>query len=608
MECFFFPIPKSVQWHEGEFSFPLGTILNVPCDNASWDVLHNSANAILQESSGGYLRLGRCSSNSCPQVQIVSDTHLSPEAFHLSITREAGICIQAADARAAFYAIHTLAQVVRFHGTTLPCLSITDLPDLPVRGLMLDISRCKVPTMKTLRTLVHQLAMLRINQFQLYTEHTYAFADHPLVWQDASPMSSGELRELDSLCQAHGIELVPNLQSFGHMERWLCHAPYRHLAECPDGFFHELLGAHRVAGTLRPSPESLAFAASLYDAYLPNFSSQQFNIGGDEPWELGRGWSKPLCTARGRRTIYLEHLCGLGRLVSWRGRRMQFWADVLLEEPANAAMIPDNAIPVIWGYDAGHPFEEQCSTLARTGREYLVAPGTSSWQSFHGRLDNALQNIREAVAAARTHGARGVLITAWGDNGNHQPWWAFYPALAAGAALAWGWEGNETFTTPSGAFLLTQAIASVFLDGNMSTARHILSRARADMVFAQQIRNKSILWELLFVPPEKAAPLLSKIKKQELKEAQRMADKAAEAQFGGACGAPCTMESMAAHALENLALQRASILLQGGDCAALIPEASAAIALYETAWLTRARPGGLAESTRLIDAAFARQT
>lgn len=43
---------------------------------------------------------------------------------------------------------------------------------------MLDISRDKVPTMKTLFELVDLMASLKLNEFQLYTEHTFAFQRH----------------------------------------------------------------------------------------------------------------------------------------------------------------------------------------------------------------------------------------------------------------------------------------------------------------------------------------------------------------------------------------------------------------------------------------------
>ena len=52
-----------------------------------------------------------------------------------------------------------------------------------VRAYMLDISRDKVPTMGTLKLLVDLLARFDYNQFQLYTEHTFAYQNHKEVWQ-----------------------------------------------------------------------------------------------------------------------------------------------------------------------------------------------------------------------------------------------------------------------------------------------------------------------------------------------------------------------------------------------------------------------------------------
>ena len=74
--------------------------------------------------------------------------------------------------------------------------------------------------------------------------------------------------------------------------------------------------------------------------------------------------------------------------------------------------------------------------LAELGRDFLIAPGTGTWQSFTGRLTNARANVREATAAALRHGAEGILMTAWGDNGYHQPWPTLWIPLGEAAASA----------------------------------------------------------------------------------------------------------------------------------------------------------------------------
>ena len=55
---------------------------------------------------------------------------------------------------------------------------------------------------------------------------------------------------------------------------------------------------------------------------------------------------------------------------------MEFWADVLLEKPENAKHLPSSASPIIWGYEADHPFDEQSRNVASCGLNFSLAPGT----------------------------------------------------------------------------------------------------------------------------------------------------------------------------------------------------------------------------------------
>ena len=63
------------------------------------------------------------------------------------------------------------------------CLRIRDWPDFPRRGVMLDVSRGRVPKLETLLDLAEHLADFKINELQLYTEHTFAYRRYKSVWQ-----------------------------------------------------------------------------------------------------------------------------------------------------------------------------------------------------------------------------------------------------------------------------------------------------------------------------------------------------------------------------------------------------------------------------------------
>jgi N-acetyl-beta-hexosaminidase len=243
-------------------------------------------------------------------INIVPGSTPHPQGYELTIT-PTGIFIVAATSAGAFYGGLTLIQILAQRQRDLPLLRISDWPDFLHRGVMLDISRDKVPSMETLFNLVDMLASWKINQLQLYTEHTFAYQNHPDVWAEASPITGEQVLALDAYCRERFIEFVPNQNTYGHMRRWLVHPRYNHLAECPQGCDTQdpVWGYFDEPFTLCPEdPESLNLVRSLMDELLPHFSSRQFNVGGDEPVELGQGRSREAVTTRGKGRVYLDFL------------------------------------------------------------------------------------------------------------------------------------------------------------------------------------------------------------------------------------------------------------------------------------------------------------
>ena len=295
-----------------------------------------------------------------------------------------------------------------------------------VRGYMLDVSRDRVPTLKTLREIVDLLARCRYNQFQLYTEHTFAYAAHPEVWEEADPLTPAEIRKLDAYCQMQGIELVANQNTFGHMERWLTLPRYNPLAKFPKGGAVTPWGAvKKFPTTLDPAnPGSIALVESLFDELLPNFSSPFVNIGCDETFEI---------EDTGEYLGFLLKVCDLARK---HGKRPMFWGDIVLKHPEAIARLPKDLIALDWGYEGNHPFDRDCAAFRAAGLDFYVCPGTSSWRSLGGRVENMRENLEAAERAGRLNGAKGYMVTDWGDHGHWQPLAASLPGLIMGGAFA----------------------------------------------------------------------------------------------------------------------------------------------------------------------------
>jgi len=293
-----------------------------------------------------------------------------------------------------------------------------------------------------------------------------------------------------------GIDLVPNQNSFGHLRYFLEHPRVRPLAEVGAPYEDASGEFVRRPSTLAPNhPGTLPFLRGLYDELLPNFSSQFFNVGCDETWDLGRGLSKKICAARGKGLVYQDFLKRVQRNVSKRGKHTMFWGDIILKYPKLIAKLPKDVVALNWGYEANHPFDKETALFKKSGIPFYVCPGTSTWMTLVGRHDNALKNLRRAAAAGRKNRAIGFLNTDWGDGGHPQPLAVSWLPLAAGAAMAWNANAFDE------AKLLRALSRDVFQDpgGTVAKAARALGLAHRKLNFKEV--NATPLGAVIAAPP-----------------------------------------------------------------------------------------------------------
>jgi N-acetyl-beta-hexosaminidase len=163
-------------------------------------------------------------------INLTCDNDASSEEYAIIIGTDR-VDISALSPKGLFYAVQTLSQIVVLYKKSLPCCTISDTPDFVHRGFYHDVTRGKVPTLATLKLLADTCARYKINQLQLYIEHTFAFRAIPEVWADKDPITAEEILELDAYCRERYIELVPSMSTFGHLYELIRHPKYEHLNE-----------------------------------------------------------------------------------------------------------------------------------------------------------------------------------------------------------------------------------------------------------------------------------------------------------------------------------------------------------------------------------------
>jgi hypothetical protein len=374
-----------------------------------------------------------------PSVLLQRDgTVKDSEGYILNVTKE-GITVKASTAAGTFYGVQTLLELINLNGVTIPCCQIEDAPEFRRRGVYFDCSRGKVAKISTLKSLIDLLASWKINELQIYIENIFTFRKHPEIGKGFDPYTPDDILELQEYCNKRFISFVPSLASFGHMEKILMLSKYKNLGELP--------GHRNMAGgtTLNPGNHgSIKLIEDLFSEFVPLFKSTDFNVCGDEPWELGKGASKKVAAKKGVGYVYLDFILKIRELCLKHNKRMNLWSDIVLNHPEIIPSIPKDIVMLNWQYGKNNQRRLQRSNeITEAGLPLVCCPGTNSWQSHGTRLDQATEIVSMFAKKGASLKAEGLLNTDWGDGGHRNTLAVSLSSFAHGAAHGWNTIGTD---------------------------------------------------------------------------------------------------------------------------------------------------------------------
>ncbi|MGM9974323.1 MAG: glycoside hydrolase family 20 zincin-like fold domain-containing protein, partial [Clostridiaceae bacterium] len=288
------PRPQRIDFKEGELYLHYNSRIILPQGNNELLYPAKRLQEALKEELGQDFKIEKLSEGK-GDISLIIDPAHREDAYTLEIDEE-GVRIAGSNYVSVLYGTETLKQIILQKGAVLPFVKIEDYPEFKTRGYYHDVSRGRIPTLSYLKALADKLCAYKINQLQLYIEHTYMFRGLSEMWRDETPLTAEEILELDSYCRSLGIDLVPSLSTFGHMYKLLNTKTCGHLAEMvePQERVFTFMDAMRHHTIDSSNPESLEFIKNLIEEYMGLFSSSYFNICGDETYDMGKGRGKAL--------------------------------------------------------------------------------------------------------------------------------------------------------------------------------------------------------------------------------------------------------------------------------------------------------------------------
>ncbi len=365
------------------------------------------------------------------------DASLPSERYQINISED-GIRVAGGSDEALLHGVCTLRQWIRRNGALLPCLEIEDWPDLLHRGFYRDISRGRVLTLDSIKRIVDLLCEYKINEFQLYIEHTYLFRNLSEAWRDEDPLEAEDILELDAYCRERHIELIPSLATFGHMYQILSTKTCAELCELHDSEKIPFSYTYAIRRhTINPThPGALELVKGMITEYKALFTSKKFNICCDETFDLCSDRSAEAAAREGAHNLYIRYLAELCRWLLEQGITPMFWGDVLGTVPESVKMLPKEGICLNWGYAPDYP-EDEIRNLAELGATQYACPGLNTWSHMIPLLEDGFCNIRAMCRYAHKYGAIGLLNTDWGDWGHICDPAFSTPGILYGAAFSW---------------------------------------------------------------------------------------------------------------------------------------------------------------------------
>ncbi|NWW87862.1 HEXDC Hexosaminidase, partial [Rhynochetos jubatus] len=181
------------------------------------------------------------------------------------------------------------------------------------------------PRVSYLEQLFPLLSQLGANGILIEYEDMFPFKGELEILKSPYAYSEEDIERIQQLAELHKLEVVPLVQTFGHVEFVLKHEKYQHLRE-----------VERFPNSFNPHvPDTLALLQSILSQVIEKHRrSTWIHIGADEVFHLGEGMDSKNWMSRNKGdtgTMYLRHIKEvLGFLAAqYWGLRALMWDDML---------------------------------------------------------------------------------------------------------------------------------------------------------------------------------------------------------------------------------------------------------------------------------------
>jgi hypothetical protein len=321
----------------------------------------------------------------------------------------------------------------RHYGTLIPLTTnlratpATSSPEgAPIHGIMADAARTP-EKFEYYERLIDFCTEWGLNAIQLRLTDdegcALRFESHPELVTHRNAFSKKEMGKLVDYGVEHGVNLIPEIESFGHTTYITGVPKYAELSDRGAN------GAPQDTGIIPLHPKTLAIFRDLYSEIASIFPSHFIHGGCDEVNWGGSEFSQHALQSKTRTQIWAEYLNFLDVIARGLGKELIVWGDRVLRghyqpareasangEPEILALLNKSVIVMDYNYEEPDPVyvRKLAQKAIDSGHRVMGAPawGYCRWGPRAGTVQ--LRNIDAYADGHRgLSGSLGVIVTNW---------------------------------------------------------------------------------------------------------------------------------------------------------------------------------------------------
>lgn len=312
-------------------------------------------------------------------------------------------------------------------------------------GAMFDGSQASsLMTIASVKRMLIYMAGMGFNMAMLYCEDCYELEGEP-YWGNMRPRYSiADFKEIDEYAYSLGIELIPCIQTLGHLTDAIKKSVYREISD-----------TRAVLEVGNPKVNELI--EKIIAQMSRTFKTRRIHVGLDEAWDLGFGNYILHNGYRSQSEIMKEHVGVVYGLCEKYGMEPMMWSDMFFRGKTNGDYyvenidfteedvknVPEKMILVYWDYyNKPDVVNYMVKHHLKLTDKVIFAGCARNVRSFGTHLEKTIISTNDALEECRKAGIKEMFATVWGDDHRESSTFTILPGLQ------WFAENSYSSTTP----------------------------------------------------------------------------------------------------------------------------------------------------------------